>query len=346
MSVTKEKFGTGRNGEEISLFTITNGDMEVAVTDLGANIVKVIVPNKDGIKRDVVLGYDTAEEYYDNGSFFGACIGRSGNRIKDAKFTIDGVEYQLAVNDGPNNLHSDMDNGFHKKTWKAEILDNAVAFSYESPDMENGFPGNMSIKVTYTVTADKELVIEYAGVSDKKTLFNMTNHSYFNLAGHDAGREAMENTMLTLNASNYTPIVPGAIPTGEIKAVAGSVFDFTSAKRIGDEVDADEEQLTMVQGYDHNFVLDNYDGTTVRKIGEATADNLTMEVYSDLPGVQFYAGNCISDCTGKGGVEYKKRYAFCLETQYYPNSINQEGFVKPIVEAGKPFKTITSYKFV
>ncbi|HOO28288.1 MAG TPA: aldose epimerase family protein, partial [Lachnospiraceae bacterium] len=268
---------------------------------------------------------------------------RNANRIKDAKFSIDGVTYQLKVNDNANNLHSDQDIGYHKQLWDAQIMDQSVKFSYFSPDGEMGFPGNLKISVTYTLTEGNALELSYYGVSDKKTVINLTNHTYFNLSGHDA--PDILDTEVTLQASHYTPIVPGAIPTGEIAAVAGTPMDFTKAKTIGKEIDTEWDQLTMVGGYDHNFAVDHYDGS-LQKIAEVSADNRTMEVYTDLPGVQFYTGNGTQKMAGKGGALYGPRTAFCLETQYFPNSINQEGFIKPVFDAGEVYQTKTVYKFV
>lgn len=344
MSVSTRNFGKTEDGKEILLYTIKNGNgMEASVTNLGAILVTLLVPDKDGEVKDVVLGFDKGEEYLTNPCFFGATIGRSANRIAGAKFAIDGVTYRLKVNDNENNLHSDADSGYHKQLWDAEPSDNAVKFSYFSPDGEMGFPGNLKISVTYTLTEDNALELYYDGISDKKTLINLTNHSYFNLSGHDA--KSILDTSVVLYASHYTPIVPGAIPTGEIAAVAGTPMDFTAAKTIGKEIDTDWEQLTMVNGYDHNFVLDNYD-KTLHKIAETSADGRTMEVYTDLPGVQFYTGNGTQALTGKGGAVYGPRNAFCLETQYYPNSINQEGFQKPEFDAGERYQTKTVYRFV
>ena len=343
MSISCSQFGFSMFGKDVKLYTITNvNGMSVSVTNLGACLVSAVVPMKDGTKRDVILGYDSGEGYMTNGSFFGAIVGRSANRIANASFKIDGVEYKLCVNDNQNNLHSDFNKGFHKVLWDVKADEDSVEFSYNSPDMENGFPGNFKVTVTYSLSDSNELKIDYNGVSDKKTTINMTNHAYFNLKGHESG--CIENTILWLNASHYTPVVAGAIPTGEIASVKGTVMDFTVAKTIGQDINADEEQLKLVKGYDHNFVVDDYDGT-LKKIAQADVDDLTMEVMSDLPGVQFYAGNCIGACEGKGGAVYGPRKGFCLETQYYPNSINQEGFIKPIFDAGQEYKTTTVYRF-
>ncbi len=347
MSITKKEFGKTKDGKQISLYTIDNGTIKASVTDFGANIVGLCVPNKKGEVKDIVHGFDTAEEYFSNPCFFGACIGRNGNRIGGAKFTLDGVVYNLKVNDNDNNLHTDADNGFHKKLWAANVIEdeNKVELCYTSPDMENGFPGKLDVKVSYSVTDDNGLRIDYEAVSDKKTVFNATNHSYFNLGGNDASSDAVYNTVLKLNASNYTPVKDSAaIPTGEIASVKGTPFDFTSPKKIGDEIDADDVQIGYGGGYDHNFAIDGYDGS-LKEIARASYDGRVMTVCTDLPGVQFYAGNMIAPLKGKNGVTYGKRTAFCLETQFFPDSVNQDNFKKPFIEADTPFKTTTIYKF-
>ena len=344
MSVDVSQFGRTQLGKDIKLYTIKNGKgMEAAVTNIGACLVNLLVPDKDGAVKDIILGFEGGEDYLVNGSFFGATVGRSANRIANAKFSIDGKEYNLAVNDNDNNLHSDFYKGMHKVLWNAETGDDHVKFSYHSPDMENGFPGNLDISVTYTLTKDNELVIAYEGVSDKKTLINMTNHTYFNLAGHDSG--SIEKTKLMIKASCYTPVVAGAIPTGEIAPVAGTVMDFTKEKTIGEDIGACFEQLLLVKGYDHNYVVDGYNGSS-QLIATAEADGRRMEVYSDLPGVQFYAGNCIAPQEGKDGAHYRERTGFCLETQYFPNSANDPAFEHPIFNAGQKYETTTIYKFV
>ncbi len=343
MGVTVEQFGRTQLGKDIKLYTITNSKgMQASVTNIGACLVRLIVPDDKGVKKDIILGFDSGEEYLVNGSFFGATVGRVANRTANAKFTIDGVEYKLAVNDNANNLHSEFYKGMHKVLWDAKTGDDNVVFTYHSPDMENGFPGNFDISVTYTLTEDNEIRIDYDGVSDKKTLINMTNHTYFNLAGHDSGR--IENTKLTILASCYTPVVAGAIPTGEIAPVKGTVMDFTSEKTIGQDIGADFEQLKLVQGYDHNYVVDDHTGE-LKLIAIAKDGGRTMEVLSDLPGVQFYAGNCIAPQQGKGGVLYKERTGFCLETQYFPNSANDPAFEHPVFDAGQKYRTTTVYRF-
>lgn len=344
MAVTVKNFGKTKDGKDISLFTIKNANgMEASISNLGGVIVSLVVPNKDGEFKDVVLGFENGEDYYNNGCFFGATIGRSSNRIKDATCMIDGVKCNFPVNDGPNNLHTDIDEGFHKQLFDAEASENGVKLSYTAPDMQAGFPGNLKTTVTFTLTDDNALEIKYDAVSDKTTIINLTNHSYFNLAGHDSG--SIYDTELQINASKYVPVVDGAIPTGEELDVEGTVFDFRTFKKIGKEIDEDVEQLKVVGGYDHNYAIDGYDKSQ-KLIAIAKADGRTMEVYTDLPGVQFYAGNFIVNEKGKASATYTKRTGFCLETQYFPDSVNQENFLTPIFKAGEAFKSTTVYKFV
>lgn len=348
--VTVQKFGKTLCGDDISLYSLTNANgMQADVTDFGAILVNLLVPNKSGEIADVVLGYDRAKDYFVNGSCFGATIGPVANRTCDATYELDGTIYNLLINDNDNNLHSDGDRGFHKVLWDAQVKEdeNAVTFSYESQDGYLGFPGNRHFKVTYQLTEDNALQIQYYGDTDKNTLLNPTNHSYFNLKGHDCGKN-IEDVVLTIHASKYTPVVTGAIPTGEFADVVGTPFDFTSPRVIGQDIEADNAQLKLVKGYDHNFVIDNYVPGKLQKIAVAEDNEAgrTMEVYTDLPGVQLYAGNCIAPEFGKQDALYTKRSGFCLETQYFPNCANDPNFIKPVVEPSKPFTSTTVYKFV
>ncbi|MBR4965158.1 MAG: galactose mutarotase [Lachnospiraceae bacterium] len=346
MSVKTTSFGTTREGTEVTMYTIENKNgMRADVIDYGANLVNLFVKGADGKERDVVLGFDTVAGYEKNVSFFGATIGPIANRTKDASFEIDGVKYQMDVNDNENNLHSHFYKGFHKLMWKASFYENSVTFKLEKKDMEIGHPGNMKVKVTYTLTDENELKIHYEATSDKDTIINMTNHTYFNLNGHDSGK--IYDEKLCLKAAKYTPVLPGAIPIGEIAAVRATPMDFTEPKKIGEEINADFEQMLMVKGYDHNWVVDHWDGE-LRLIATLEDENsgIVMETYSDLPGVQFYAGNCITPETGKQGAAYEPRCGLCLETQYFPNSANQDGFERPLFGPEKPYDTTTVYKFV
>ncbi len=345
MGITKELFGKTKNGNEVYKYTITNKNgMKASAINYGAILTNLFVSDSNGESKDIVLGYDKVSDYEENGSFFGATVGPNANRIANAAFEIDKVTYKLAVNDGPNNLHSDYEKGYHKCLFSASESDNSVTFSLKDTDGNMGFPGNKDVQVTYTLTDDNELKLHYEVSSDKETIINMTNHTYFNLNGHDAGR--IEDHVLCLNASHYTPVIPGAIPTGEIASVKGTVFDFTSPKRIGDDIEKDIEQLTMVKGYDHNFVIDSPAGE-LRKIAEVTAKGTDrkMEVYTDLPGVQFYAGNCISPTVGKGNTSYGPRCGMCLETQYYPNTANEPSFPSAQYGPSRKYVSTTVYAF-
>lgn len=343
----KTLFGTSEDGKEIWLYTLRNANgMEARVMNYGAILVNLFVPDKNGKTADVCLGYDRLEDYFDNGCYFGATIGPNGNRIANASFELDGCKYELAVNDGPNNLHSDAQAGFHKKVWEAkEDGESSVAFYLESPDGEMGFPGNKTVTVTYTVTQFNELKISYYASSDKKTVLNLTNHSYFNLAGHDQG--SIEDHILTLKASRYTPVGEGLIPTGELAQVGNTPMDFTSPKAVGKDIEENFAQLTAGGGYDHNWVIDDYNGL-IREFAELKdpKSGRTMKVFTDQPGVQFYAGNSITRHTGKCGAVYDKRCGMCLETQNFPNAVNEPGFPSPVYGAGKDFMSTTIYQFI
>lgn len=345
MGVIKTVFDTMKDGTQIFQYSIENGKgMKAQVINYGAILVRLYVPDKNGKAEDVVLGYDNLDGYYVNEANFGATIGPNANRIADAAFTLDGIKYQLDVNDGVNNLHSHADLGYHKKVWKAAEGADCVTFELESPDGEMGFPGNKKIQVTYTLTEEDELKIHYHATSDKRTIINMTNHTYFNLAGHGAG--SIEDHIVTIQAANYTPVRAGSIPTGEIAPVAGTPMDFTSPRRIGDGIDADFEQLKLSGGYDHNWVLDGEEGT-LRHIAtvEEPVSGRVMETYTDLPGVQFYAGNFQTKEVGKEGAVYNKRTGLCLETQYYPDTANKPQFPSAVFGPERTYDTMTVYKF-
>ena len=346
--VTERSFGTLPSGEEVKCFHLENASGAYAeVLSFGAVITKICVPDCQGNLTDVVLGYDTLEGYMKNGCFFGACIGRSGNRIEGGRFKLDGQEVILAQNEGNNNLHSGPD-GFEKKLWTAKHIDqenNSVTFSRISPDGENGFPGEFDISVTYEFTEDNTLQIYYSGISDKATLANMTNHSYFNLTGEGSGK--VLDTYLTIHARDYNPVDEFSIPTGEYAAVEGTPMDFNKAKKIGQEIEADFQQLKYTGGYDHNYVTDNYAKGSRRTVAVAynETSGITMDVISDCPCVQFYAGNFVIDEKGKNGHVYNKREGFCLETQVEPNAVNVEAFHSPVLEAGEKYQSFTAYKF-
>lgn len=346
--ISERVFGQTPDGKDVTLFSISNDNGIVAeVMNYGAILVNLLVPNKRGKVADVTLGYDKLKKYFTNSNFFGASVGPIANRTANASFTIDGKKYKLIANDGVNNLHTDFEGGFHKQLWDAKIdeKNNAVVFSLTAKDGELGVPGNREFTITYSVTKDNGLKIDYTGKSDKKTMFSPTNHSYFNLAGHDSGSVLEEE--LWLNCTRYTKIVPGAIPTGELVEVKGTPLDFTKAMPLGARIRRHFEQMTMVRGYDHNYVSDAEPGKLekIAILSDKKAGR-TMEVYTDMPGVQVYTGNHIGRHVGKGGAKYRRRCGVALETQFFPNSTNEEGFITPLVEPGKEFKSTTIYKFV
>lgn len=346
MGIVKEKFGTTKCGKDVYAYTLSNANgMQAKVINFGAILVNLFVPDKDGNLADVVLGYDTLEDYYENGDFFGATIGPSANRIAGACFEIDGQTYRIDVNDGENNLHSHKEDGYHKRVWDVEEGTDSVTFTVEGKDGEMGFPGNKKVSVTYSLSEDNALKLSYHASSDANTILNLTNHTYFNLSGHRAG--SIEDHLLQLNASHYTPVVPGSIPTGKIACVERTPMDFTQKKPIGQDIHAECEQLRIGQGYDHNFVIDDADGT-LREIAEAedVKSGRKMKVYTTLPGVQFYAGNCIGKKNGKEGVTYGPRVGFCLETQYYPDNIHHSNFPQAVFGPDKDYDSVTVYQFV
>lgn len=345
MGLETKKFGTTKAGEEVTLYALTNKNgMRAEFIDYGANITALYVPDKNGKLDDVVLGFDDMDGYEVNGCFFGAFIGRHGNRIGGAKFELNGVTYELEKNDGANNLHGGTP-GYHHVMYKAETTSDSVTFSRTSPDMEQGYPGNLDISVTYTLTDDNELKITYNASSDKDTLCNVTNHSYFNLKGHDGG-EITDHTVW-IKANGFTETADDLIPTGAIADVTGTPMDFRTKKAIGDDIGADYKPLVIAGGYDHNYALDKKAGA-LEKVAELSEDSTgrTMEVYTDLPGMQLYSGNFINREQGKNGAQYTKRTGVCFETQFFPNSVNVPSFDSCVLKAGKKFTSTTIYKFI
>lgn len=348
MSVSERKFGVLPSGETVKIFHLENqSGAYVEVLQYGAILVKVCVPDKDGKLRDVVLGYDDLASYEVNGCFFGATIGRSGNRIGGARFSLYGKEIVLAQNENDNNLHSGP-NGFEKKLWNIKEISqekNSVVFGRISPDGENGYAGEFDVSVKYEFTDENELKIHYQGVCDEPTIANMTNHSYFNLNGEGSGT-AMEHYLI-LHAENYTPVDSHSIPVGVYAPVKGTPMDFTTAKKMGQDIEADFEQLKFTGGYDHNYVTENYAKGNRRLIATAYSEEskIAMDVTSDCPCVQFYAANFVENEKGKNGHIYNKREAFCLETQVEPNAVNVENFHSPVLEAGEQYDSVTSYRF-
>ncbi len=348
MGVSKSFFGNLSTGEAVNLYHMENASGAYAdVMDYGAILVRLGVPDKNGEIKDIVLGYDDLKEYEVNSCFFGSTIGPNGNRIAGAKFTIDGTVYSLAANENDNNLHSGP-NGFEKKLWTGEVLDgkNAVCFSRISPDGENGFPGEFKVCVTYELSEDNELILTYEGVSDKATVANLTNHTYFNLEGEGSGEVLDQLIMIHAQAFSAIPD-SAAIPTGENRPVEGTPLDLRQPKKIGLEINSDYDQLVFTGGYDHNFICDSYEKGVVREIASACSEKtgIAMTVLTDLPCVQFYAGNFIKQENGKNGHIYKKRHGFCLETQVEPNAVNEPSFHSPVIAAGEKYFTRTIYRF-
>lgn len=341
-----EAFGSIQSGKKATLYILENKNHTVVkVTDFGATLVSVLFADKDGVMKDMVLGYDDAASYEKGTSCFGATIGRNGNRIKDARFTIDGKEWVIEANENNNSLHSGK-NGFNHLMWEMkESGDNYVTFYHYSPQEEQGFPGNMHVTVTYTLDDEDTVHITYHAKADADTVMNFTNHSYFNLAGHDSG--VMLDQKLQLFADAYTPDEDShSIPTGEIAPVAGTPMDFTTMKPIGQDINADFEQLHFTGGYDHNYVLSDKPGT-MRQMAKAECDasGIAMDAYTECCGVQLYAGNFIGTQTGKGGVTYGDRHGFCLESQFYPNAVNEKNFPSPVVPADTEYRSETKYHF-
>lgn len=337
-------FGVMPDGTPVDLITLTQGNLSCELITYGGAVRSLIVPDCDGHPTDVVLGLDTLEDYRSQDKYLGAIVGRYANRIADASFCLNGKEYPLAANNGPNHLHGGLE-GFNSQVWTAESKEaNRVVLSRISPDGEEGYPGTLSVQVTYTLT-DDSLEIDYQARCDQDTICNLTNHSYFNLAGHNSG--LINEQYVQINAASYTPTFPGSIPTGQIMPVDGTPMDLRQACRIGDHVDDDFPQLIMAGGYDHNWVIDGPFGT-LRPAAAAWCEEtgITMEVLTTMPGVQFYTANFLEGCPdGKDGALYGNRSAFCLETQYYPDSPHHENFPSPILRAGEIYRHKTIYRF-
>ncbi|RXP57923.1 galactose mutarotase [Lutibacter sp. HS1-25] len=338
------------NDDAIKLFTIKNkNNLSATFTNYGQRLVTLMVPDKDGNLADIVLGFYTLDEYKNaSENYFGSSVGRYGNRIAKGKFSIDGETYTLATNNGENHLHGGA-KGFNDEIWKGvQLAENKLEFSRLSPDMEEGYPGNLNVKVTYTLTNENELVMKYEATTDKPTVVNLTHHSFFNLKGDGEG--SINNHILTINANAYTPVNKTLIPTGEIESVVGTPFDFTSPKTIGRDLEIENEQLSNGFGYDHNFVLNeepkNEAGLIFAARVEEPEHGRVMEIYTNEPGLQFYGGNFLDGKTvGKSGKPYNYRGAFCLETQHFPDSPNQTNFPSTLLKPGEKYNSVCIYKF-
>ncbi len=339
-------FGKTREGNEVYKYTIENSrGMQAVVTDFGAAVVDLLVPDKEGAFRDVSLGYETVQDYENAGTYFGATVAPYANRIANSELTIEGVTYKLDANENENNLHSGSQT-LSKKVWDVkECTGNKIVFSYDNPHLAQGFPGNTRCEVAYEVNEENQLCISYYGLSDKTTVLNMTNHTYFNLNGWDSGNVCEHQLMI--KASGYTPVQSSeSIPTGVVEPVEGTPFDFRVAKTIGKEIGASHEQLLFAKGYDHNYALDK-ECEGVEKVAEAYSaqSGIVMEVFTDCVGLQLYTGNFLDGQVGKKGHVHKQYEGFCLETQYFPNAANEPNFKTPLTKAGEVYKSETIYGF-
>ncbi|MCR5586214.1 MAG: galactose mutarotase [Lachnospiraceae bacterium] len=349
MAITKTLFGTKKDGMEVFKYTIENGNgMKVSFIDLGASITNIIVPDKDGNFEDVVLGYDNLEKYEVNVPSFGALIGRCANRISDCAFELNGERYELDNNNCGNTLHS----GYSRLNFfmyegesGADETGQYVRFSRVSPDGEQKFPGNLSYSVTYTLTEDNSLIIEYDAVTDKDTIFNMTNHSYFNIGPKGEAGENVLKHEVKIDSDFYTPVGKDILPTGEILPVAGTQMDFNEFKALGRDLCTDENAENFLPGYDHNFVLKNNGEIEEVAALRCLENGREMRVFTDLPGLQLYTAPALYEEGGKGNRSYGSSDAVCFETQFFPNAINVENFESPILKAGDEFKSTTIYAF-
>ncbi|MBN8733315.1 MAG: galactose mutarotase [Acidobacteria bacterium] len=351
MTITKEAFGATPAGESVDVYTLSNTKgMQVRISTYGAIVVSMVVPDKAGKAGDVVLGFDSLAGYQKEHPYFGAIVGRYGNRIAKGQFTLDGTVYKLAVNNGANALHGGL-KGFDKVVWRAKEMSTSdgvrLDMVYTSKDGEEGYPGTLTTTVSYTLLNERnEIKIDYEAVTDKPTVVNLTNHSYFNLAGQGEGN--ILNHSVTIFGSRFTPVDAGLIPTGELKPVEGTPFDFRTAHAIGERIEAKDAQIVAGKGYDHNWVLDKPAGELglAARVTEATSGRV-LEVYTTEPGLQFYTGNFLDGTlTGKGGKVYGHRAAFCMETQHYPDSPNQPSFPSTRLGPAERYRTTTSYRFL
>lgn len=348
--VTKQAFGKITDGTPVDLYTLTNfNGVKVTITNYGGIVVSWLVPDRDGNFDDVVLGYDTLDEYLAGSSpYFGAIVGRFGNRIARGRFELNGKQYQLAINNDLNHLHGGA-KGFDKVVWKAESglgeLGPQLVLRYTSQDGEEGYPGNLSVQVTYLLDDKNELKIDYHATTDRPTPVNLTNHTYFNLAGQGNG-EILEHQLM-LQADRMTPVDKGLIPTGELSSVEGTPMDFREPTAIGARIGQDNEQIKFGGGYDHNFVLSKKKAGALELAARVYESNTgrVLEVLTTEPGMQFYSGNFLSGLVGKGSKPYERRYGFCLETQHFPDSPNRPEFPSTILEPGEVYETTTIYRF-
>ena len=334
----KTTFGLTPDGQMAHLYTISCGALKAVISDFGATLVQLYVPDSNGQTDDIVLGFDSPAEYAASDTYFGATVGRNANRIQNAAFVLNNTTYALSPNEAPNSLHSGPD-GFERRLWNVEQhVENCIVFSLHSPHLDQGFPGNADIRVSYCLTADS-LQISYDGIADRDTVFNLTNHSYFNLAGHQHPEKAMKQT-LAMPARFFTPADSASIPTGECRAVENTPMDFRSPKPLGQDIGLSYEPLILQKGYDHNFEVFCNPCAHLTDPGSGRS----MAVYTDCPGIQLYTAN-YTDCTGKGGQKYPPRSAVCLETQFFPDALHKMQWKQPVVKAGEKYHSVTTYRF-
>ncbi|EPR09194.1 aldose epimerase family protein [Ruminiclostridium papyrosolvens] len=352
MSITKKNFAKMPNGTQVDIYTLKNSNnMSVDILNYGGTIVSILMPDKNGKIADIALGFDDIKRYMENDAYMGALIGRHGNRIEGAEFELNGKVYELVKNDGNNHLHGGTI-GFHNVVWNAEIQEEKgfqkLVLTHTSPDGEENYPGNLNVKVEYSLSEDNELKIDYNAVSDKDTVVNLTNHAYFNLSGHDSGDVLKHH--IYINADKFTPVNDECIPTGEIRDVKGTVMDFTKLSSFSEGISSGDEQIVYGQGYDHNWVL-NTKGNINEVACElyAPESGRAMQVFTTKPGLQFYSGNHLNEkveLIGKKHTVYNKRTGLCLETQFFPNAMKHKNFPSPILRANETYHYVTIYKFL
>ena len=344
IELNRENFQVEHNGKQVDLFTLKNSaGMTVQLTNYGGKVVSILVPDKNGALGDVCLGYESAQGYFEGSASLGATIGRYANRIAGGEFELDGKTYTLFKNNGPNTIHGGKE-GFRFKVWDARVVDNSsVELSYVSADGEEGFPGELTLRVVYSVTEENELKLDYSATTTKPTVLNLTNHAFFNLAGEGSGN--VLDHVLWVNADTFTPTDETAIPTGELRNVKNTPFDFTTPKPLGQDIDIENDQLKYGGGYDHNFVLnkDEDELAPAARISEPTTGRI-MEVYTTEPGLQVYTANTL-ETIGKAGHVYGPRSSFCLETQHFPDSPHHENFPSTVLRPGEEYTSTTIYKF-
>ncbi|AEY65453.1 aldose epimerase family protein [Clostridium sp. BNL1100] len=351
MSITKKNFAKMPDGTQVDIYTLKNSNnMSIDILNYGGTIVSILMPDKNGKIADIALGFDDIKRYMENDAYMGALIGRHGNRIEGAEFELNGKVYELVKNDGNNHLHGGTI-GFHNVVWNAEIQEEKgvqkLVLTHTSPDGEENYPGNLNVKVEYSLSENNELKIDYNAVSDKDTVVNLTNHAYFNLSGHDSG-DVLKH-QIYINADKFTPVNDECIPTGEIRDVKGTVMDFTKLSSFSEGISSGDEQIVYGLGYDHNWVLN-----TEGNINEVACElyepesGRAMQVFTTKPGIQFYSGNHLNEkveLIGKNNTVYNKRTGLCLETQFFPNAMKHKNFPSPILKANETYHYVTIYKF-